>query len=153
MKRDTEIYNIFYNLMLEEDIKDADNSTLTRNFHKLEKLTSYNMDKEDAIIAYRVINGIGQTINERLKSSSTRTGMVYKEIFYQERKFVKWFFSLSIPHRKYVDSYLQYVDWDFVRGFMDMEEANEIFSSISWARATLIASYFLKETELPEYIG
>lgn len=138
------IEQIFEKFVIDNEVTDFPITTLTNTFHKLEKITSYEMGYYEHRQAYHIIKDISKFLSVHLNSSKRTIGQTYKRILFEETDFVDWFKSLSLPHRKYVCAFLDCGDWDFLNGFMSQEEVRKRFNHISWSRAALISTLFLE---------
>lgn len=142
-KETKEIYDIFEKLVMDNEVTDFPLTTLTSAFHKLEKVTSYEMGYYDHRQAYHVIKDISNFLKIHLKESKSSIGQTYKRILLEEINFVNWYKSLPVPYKKYICVFLDFGDSDFLKGFLTEEEISEHFNNISWSRAALISTLYL----------
>lgn len=138
-----EINKLFEKFIIDNEVADFPLATLTNTFHKLEKYTSYEMGYYEHRQAYHIINDISKFLSVHLNDSKKTVGLSFRRILFDEYEFAEWYKALPLPYKKYVCSFLDFGDLDFLKGFMTQDEINKHFNQISWSRASLIATYFL----------
>lgn len=143
-RKDSTIYKMFDRLILDDGIKNLPLSEITRNFNQISKNVSFDTKNiYEVRQAFTMIEEFSKIIKVRLAESKKSAILLFLSILEEHKDFKDWFSSLTLPHQKYVCSFLLNCDWDYLKGFMSEEEINRWFNNITWSEATLISTFVL----------
>lgn len=145
-RKDSTIYKMFDRLILDDGIKNLPLSEITRNFNQISKNVSFDTKNiYEVRQAFSMIEEFSKIVKVRLAESKKSAVLLFLSILERHNDFMDWFSSLTLPHQKYVCSFLLNCDWDYLKGFMSEEEISRRFNNIIWSEATLISTFVLPD--------